>query len=272
MILRKREMPFRLKKRLFSTLLGCLLLAHSSSAHAEQWIQSYSTAPFIGPEIYHVKRVKEGGAEQTGTLYGGRIGYDHIRRYKLYWGIDALWAKGTLTGHVENEQLKSAFTDINAEARIGFTFQSQWHCLSFTPYSGLGYFWEKNHYQHPSPLQLHFDNTFSYVPVGFLSQIFLTPSWSLGLNVKVRVILEGKQKVTHDPNYGKLTQQYQDKLQYRIELPITYFFCWDSHPLGIGFIPFFDYRHYGHRANFPFDFLDTKLYLYGATLKLLYLF
>lgn len=251
----------------------CTFLLLSSHLCAQRWVQSYTTDPYIGPEIEYVQRIKEGGAKQTGPLYGARIGYDYVKRYNLYWGVEGAWAKGCLEGNVQGEKLKSELTDINLEARIGFTFQSEcWRCLSFSPYVGVGYFWEKNHYQHPSPLRVHFDNTFSYVPVGFLSQIFLTPSWSLGLNFKVRIILEGEQKVTHDPKYGELTQHYQEKLQYRVELPVTRFFCWNTYSLGISLVPFFDYRQYGHRANFPFDFLDTKLQFYGATLKLLYLF
>ena len=35
---------------------------------------------------------------------------------------------------------------------------------------------------------------------------------------------------------------------------------------------FFEYRSYGHQVNFPFDFLELKLKLSGATLKLEYLF
>ena len=254
-----------------SVLLGFFIIP--SLLHATQWVKTYSTDPYIGPEIYYIKRTKEGGAEQTGTLYGVRMGYDHVRRYKLYWGADALWAKGTLEGHVRDEKLKSQFTDTNIEARLGYTFQSKsWRCASFTPYVGVGCFWENNEYQHPSPLKIHFKNTFSYIPVGFLSQIFLLPTLSVGVNFKTRIILEGEQHVTRDPKYDKLTQHFTEELQYRVELPIIYFFCWESRPLGLSLVPFFEYRPYGHRANFPFDFLETKLKLYGATLKLLYLF
>lgn len=230
--------------------------------------------PYIGPEIYYVKRLKEGGSKQEGTLYGVRIGYDRVKRYKLYWGIDGLWAKGTLEGNRKRENVtdhfKSRFTDINVEARVGYTFQNKGRCFSFTPYSGLGYFWEKNCYQHPSPLQVHFKNTFSYIPIGFLSEIFITPNWSAGFNFKVRYLIEAEQKVEHDPEFGTLTQHYEEKLQYRAELPVTYY--WVCKPLAISLVPFFEYRPYGHRANFPFDFLELKMKFYGATLKFQYLF
>jgi hypothetical protein len=254
-----------------TALIGILILPNLLIA--QHWVKSYAIAPFIGPEIYYIKRTKEGGAQQSGTIYGVRLGYDYIKRYRLYSGVDALWAKGTIEGHVQEEKLKSQFTDINVEARIGFTFQSKcWRCFSFTPYSGIGYFWEKNFYQHPSPLQIHFKSTFSYVPIGFLSQVFLTPNLSIGVNFKVRYILEGEHHVSHDPEHENMTQHFEEKLQYRGELPVTYFFCWNKNPLGISLVPFYEYRCYGHRANFPFDFLETKLKLYGATLKLLYLF
>lgn len=255
----------------FCMLMGCLFA--SSVLSAKQWIKTYALEAYVGPEIYFLQREKEGGATQSGTLYGVRIGYDHIHRYKLYWGIDALWARGIIEGKIEESHLKSQFTDMNVEARVGYTFQSKcWRCASFTPYTGGGCFWENNDYQHPSPLTVHFRNRFSYIPVGFLSQIFITPHWSVGVNFKVRYLLDAKQEVTNDPEHGKQTQHYEEKLQYRTELPITYFICWRKHSLAVSLVPFYEYRPYGHRANFPFDFLETTLKLYGATLKFLYLF
>lgn len=255
----------------FCVFMSCLFA--SCSLFAQQWIKTYAFEPYIGPEIYYLQRTKEGGAKQSGPLGGMRIGYDYIRRYKLYWGAEALWARGVLEGKAEYHRLKSVFTDINVEARGGYTFQSKcWRCASFTPYIGYGYFWENNDYQHPSPLTIHFKNRFSYIPIGFLSQIFMTPRWSIGLNFKVRFLLEGKQFVSNDPEHDNQVQHYEEKLQYRVELPTTYFFCWSSHRLAVSLVPFYEYRLYGHRANFPFDFLETRLNLYGATLKLLYLF
>lgn len=259
-----------------SIILSFLFLLASFLLSADQWVKGTSLNPYIGPEIYYVGRLKEGGSKQDGVLYGVRVGYDRVKRYKLYWGIDGLWAQGSLKGNKKREtpegfikdHFKSVITDMNVEARLGYTFQSKtWRCASFTPYSGLGYFWEKNCYQHPSPLHVHFKNTFTYIPIGFLSEIFIASQWSAGLNFKVRYLIEAEQKVENDPEFGTLKQHYEEKLQYRGELPITYYYCWKSKPLSVSLTPFYEYRHYGHRANFPFDFLELKLKFYGATLK-----
>jgi hypothetical protein len=228
---------------------------------------------FIGPEIYHVKRTKEGGAQQQGELYGVRFGYERIKRYKIYWGMDALYATGTLNGRRQEERLRSTLTDINLEERIGYTFQAKCGFQpSLTPFFGLGYFWENNDYKHPTALHLHFHNRFSYIPVGFLSSIRLNVNLSIGFNFKARIILEGKNETSNDPNFDHFTQHYEEEIQYRFELPLTYELEWCKNELGISLVPFYEYRNYGHRANFPFDFLETKFKLYGATLKFLYLF
>lgn len=248
-------------------------LASFNFLSAREWKKSYAFETYVGPEIYYVSRSKEGGARQNGTLYGVRLGFDHVRRCKLYWGLDALWAKGSLEGQAKEDQIKSMLTDINVEARLGYTFQRKsWRCASFTPYLGLGYFWENNFFEHPSPLPIHFKNRFSYIPLGFLSQIFITSHVSIGANFKLRFLIESSVEASHDPEHDNTTQNYDDQLQYRVELPITYFSCWSRHSLAVSFVPFYEYRPYGHKANYPFDFLETKLNLYGATVKFLYLF
>lgn len=237
------------------------------------YYKTYGNSINIGPEFYYVKRAREGGSEQTGMLYGIRVGYDHVKRYKFYWGLDALWATGNLNGKFEDHHLESRFTDTNVEGRLGYTFQSKhFRCASFTPFIGIGYFWELNHYHGKSDIHVHFRNEFYYLPVGFLSQVFITPTLSMGLNFKVRFPIEGKQKVTNDPEFDDMTQQYEQHPQYRVDLPITYFYCWNDYRLATCVMPFYEYRHYGHRANFPFDFLDTKFNIYGISLQMLYLF
>lgn len=248
------------------------------SLNIQKWIKTYGMEAYVGPEIYYAERTREGGTKQTGTLYGFRLGLDRIARYKLYSGADFLYATGILNGTGKGGdstfKSKSLFTDVNAEGRFGYTFQSKtFHCASLTPFVGFGYFWETNAYKNPTPLHIHFKNRFSYIPFGFLSQIFITPQWSIGANVKIRYLLEAYQEVSHDPEHDDATQHYVKKLQYRIELPITYFPCLSlCDSLALSAVPFYEFRQYGRLVNFPFDFLETKLALYGATIKLLYLF
>ncbi len=243
------------------------------SIFAIQWNKTYAFDAYVGPEIYYVYRTKEGGTKQSGPLYGIRLGYDYVKRYKFYWGCDFLWAQGPLEGKTKKNEIKSIFTDANVEGRFGYTFQSKrWRCLSFTPFVGYGYFWENNFFQHPSPLPIHFRNHFTYIPFGFLSQIFITPTWSAGVNLKIRYILNSSVNASHDPEHSDSTQQYDEQMQYRIEIPLTYYHCWFMRSFAFSLVPFYECRPYGHRPNYPFDFLETTIQLYGATLKLSLLF
>lgn len=227
----------------------------------------------LGPEIYYAKRAKKGGVEQTGVQYGVRGGYERVKRYKFYYALDGFYSWGLLEGKSGERHVKSQFTNANVETRFGYTFQMKnFPCFSFTPYIGVGYIWEINRFVHPSPMTVHFENNYSYIPVGFLSSISMTDQFNVGINFKVRYIWQGKQKVTHDPDYSDMWQCYQEHLQYRAELPINYFFCYCNYDLAARLTPFFEYRHYGQRANYPFDFIDTKYRFYGATLQLVYEF
>lgn len=228
---------------------------------------------FLGPEVYYVKRLKEGGGEQHGTLYGIRAGYERLKRYKFYYAVDGLYSQGILDGKTNTSRIRSVFTNSNIETRFGYTFQAKyWPSFSLTPYFGIGYMWEYSRYKNPSPIKVHFNNRFPYIPFGFISSIFVTNRLQIGLNVKVRFLWDGKQKVTHDPQFNSLIQCYEDHFQYRIELPIVYYFCWNRDTLAVRLTPFYEYRHYGHGINYPFDFLDTKFKFYGANLELIYCF
>lgn len=242
------------------------------NARADQ-PNDYRNQFFIGPEIYHVKRTKEEGISQKGEMYGVRLGYDYVRRSAIYFGVDELFAHGTLKGHRNGIEIKSTLRDANLEGRLGYTFQSKGcYKFSFSPFIGIGYFWETNKYKHPSPLHIHFHNKFAYVPVGFLSRFFPYPHLSVGINFKARILFDGKVLVTHDNGFEDRELGYEEKIQYRVDIPVTYYFCWCNHNLAASLVPFYEYRNYGHRANFPFDFLETKFKIYGADLQLRYVF
>jgi len=227
---------------------------------------------FIGPEVYYVSRIKDGGAKQTGTLYGVRIGYEKLKRYKFYYAVDGLYSQGVLEGKTADHHIRSEFTNSNIETRFGYTFQSKcFPYISLTPFFGIGYMWEINHYRNPSPIKVKFDNSFHYLPFGCLLSFNLSEMLQVGINATARFLWNGKQTVK-DPDYGKLSQCYEEHIQYRIEMPISYWTCWNSHQLKLRLTPFYEYRHYGNSINFPFDYLDTKFKFYGANLEAIYSF
>lgn len=233
---------------------------------------SQSLQLYLGPEIYHVHRIREGGAKQDGLITGVRAGYDRIKRYKLYVGFDAFYAKGTLDGKAPaGHCLKSKFSDLSVEGRFGYTLKSKGkYSPSITPYAGIGYFVEKNNFSEPSSTPIHFRTSYFYAAAGFLSQITLNDKFDLGLNFKAKFPYEAKCKVSNDPGENDSKQVINEKFQYRVELPITYKLCGNADQFRISFIPFYELRQYGHHPNYPCDFLETKLSLYGVQFKLMY--
>lgn len=226
---------------------------------------------YIGPELYYVNRTREGGTKQTGGVYGVRLGYERVKRYKIYWAVTGLYARGIIEGKSGvGTKIKSRFIDASIEGRLGYTLEQKcgWQC-SFTPYVGYGYAIEENNFIHPSPLRLHFRTRFSYIPVGFLSRISPYPQFDVGLNFEAKFMFNASNKVTHDPEFGSNSMLIKERVHYRVELPLTYRYmtC-----IWFRIIPFYEYRTYGHQPNFPFDFLETKLQIYGGTLEILYAF
>ena len=232
---------------------------------------------YIGPEIYHADRSKAGKyrcVKQRGFIYGGRLGYDRIKRCRLYWGFDALYATGDLRSHRKNEnKIKLCFTDENIEGRLGYTIQAKCGWLpTLVPYVGYGYYRETNKFKRPSPLLIKQRISFDYFALGFLSQIYPHPSWVVGLNFKARFLFNSKCRVSDDPEYDDIDQNIKHNVQFRVEVPITYRLnCWCD-KLAIALVPFYEYRHYGEHANFPFDFKEAKLNFYGFDIRLMYMF
>jgi len=228
----------------------------------------------MGPEFYHVHRTREGGTIQDGWICAGRASYDRIKSFGFYWGANALYGIGPLTGHTgKGAEIKSTFKDYQIEARLGYTFQTEaWIQPYLTPYVGIGYRKEYNNFHAPSPLILNFETRYPYAALGFLSGVNITPQISVGLNFKGEVMYEAKCAVTGDPEMDDFVLQVEDDWNYRVELPVIYRFC----PCVGGFeaqvTPFYEFRHYGGRENYPFDFIDTKLMIWGFNLLLSYRF
>lgn len=259
----------------FSSLLACC--CHSDG-------RPYGCLPYnlydcryrhlsLAPEFSYVRRVREGGTKQTGGIYGFRASYDRIKPWGFYWGIDGYGAQGTLKGRSGmGDRLKSTFCDTEAEARLGYTCAFNiWGSPLFTPFIGGGYKQEVNKFRSPSPLTLKYKISYGYVVGGLLSSLNLTPCLQLGLNFKIWMPWQVKCKVSDDPDFESQTLKAEDKLGYRLEAPLLFRCCWtwlDS----VGISPFYEFRHYGRRENFPHDFFDTKLHMYGLNIQFVWAF
>jgi hypothetical protein len=228
----------------------------------------------IGPEIYRVSRHREGGTRQSGNSAGVRATYDRIKRYHFYLGAQLFYGTGILRGHSGNDNaIRSRLTEKQLEGNVGYTFQMKcFPHVAFTPFVGYGYFQEINKFSPPSPLPLKFTTQFRYFSFGFLSSIYVLPCATVGINVRFKRPWETRCKVTNDPDYNTIRQIVEDKLHYRIELPLTYFGCFLRNGIELSCVPFFEQRLYGGRENYPFDFFKTRYSLYGVNIQLIYRF
>ncbi len=225
---------------------------------------------YFGPDIYHVKRLRHGGSQQSGVLYGFRTGYDRIKRYNFYVGIEGAWASGDLSGSSSSGTLlKSTLTDAEVEGRFGYTIGTKHACrATLTPFVGAGYFCQTNKFHAPTPITLHFKESFKYAVVGFISNIYVRPCLSVGLNFKAKFVYDPESHISNDPDFDDVNIHFGEKTQYEVDLPITYYFDLCNQCLTVSAVPFYIYRHYGALAGFPFDFLETKYINYGGRLLL----
>jgi hypothetical protein len=233
-----------------------------------------ANAVYIGPEISHVKRVRSGGTKQSGNLAAIRTSYERIKRYHYYLGAQLLYGTGILRGHTGGgDKIRSRLKEELIEGNIGYTFQTK--CFphaSITPFVGYGYFRDTNKFSPPSNLQIKFTTQFRYISFGCLSSIYVLPCLTIGVNARLKWPLQTRCKVTDDPDFDTIRQIVEDKLQYRIELPVTYFgSCLWQH-FEFALVPFYEERLYGARENYPFDFFRTKFTLYGVNAQLIYRF
>lgn len=255
-------MYLQLKRILFLTIF-CVLAQSLMSA------SQYLT---IGPEFYHMWRLREGGTRQSGTVTGGRISYDRIKGCSWYLGADAFLGTGTLAGHnSRGRAIASKVEDRSIEARGGYTLKSQ--CDHFiTPFVGYGHFCERNTFHAPSPIPFTFIETYNYIATGFLTGVNFTPLLSMGINIKAEFMVNGRSKVKNDPLLNKVSLKFKDEINAKVEVPLIYRFCLLKRHFGAILTPFYAFRHFGGKLGFPFDYADTKFHLLGVRASLGYSF
>lgn len=228
---------------------------------------------YVGPEIYSLNRFRASGTEQHGRMDGGRVGFDRIKGYCWYYGADYLYASGKMRGETATGSvLVSNLIDSIAEGRFGYCLQQPARCAFFVPFAGYGYFRETNAFHKPSAMPFTYTDSFRYFVAGFLSGINLTPLLSMGLNFKMKFMIDGTSRVTDDPDYDEITLKINNKVQYRLDIPFSCCLPKSCCHLDASFVPFYEFRHFGGCVGFPFDFIGTKYHIGGARFSIGYCF
>lgn len=221
---------------------------------------------YTGPEVYHVTRIRGKGVEQRGLLVGEHSGFEHIVPHTVYLGLDGYYATGTLRGHNSiNLDMDSTLREAEVEGRAGFTVHTR-YCpfLLLAPYLGYGHFYSKNHILPPYPLPVTLHDDFSYLSAGFKTRIILSQGFTIGIDFKIKVPFQTNSKVTGYPDQPDTILHMGEEEQYEAELPIQFDFCWGGWPLGLELVPFYRYRHFGGREDFPFNFVETRFHILGV--------
>lgn len=246
-------------------------LSAVQSLSAFDFLESTGPHEFsIGPDVYHLKREREGGTHQDGWLGGVRFDYERLKDNGIYVAADVRFAAGSLNGESSRgATLESTVKEFEVEGDLGWTLG---FCLGkpmmVTPYIGYGYFWSSNDFHSPSPFTAQFRDTYGYAAVGLVAAVEIYPCLTLGANFKARWMSDAKQKISGGPTGGDVVFKIGERWLYGIDLPISYHFeacgrCWLA-----SVVPYWQQRDYGGTESVAGDFIETHYVLYGARLML----
>ena len=248
----------------------CLLLCwpclfHSSNLHSFCVDSKF----LLGPEIYHVHRVKKGCGSQDGTALGFRGSIEANFERHGFLATNFLVSSAHLSGKNSDSALQSKFINNYLEIVAGYNFFFNCFACEFklTPFFGYGSMWENNSFKQKKPIRISFRNQLIYFPLGFHFVYKINDRYSTGVTALLRYIWDGAVQVK-DPFYKKLVQRYEEHPQYRLEAFLNFCIELCKKNVDLSSSIFYEYRHYGSAINFPFDFIDTKFEFWGINLKL----
>lgn len=233
-------------------------------------LQAFEHLAEIGPQCYYMKRMKDGGTHQSGTLYGLRASYERIKPSGFYGGLFFDYGSGPLSGQTASARaLKSNFTDLEGQLLLGYTFSANpKNSCTFTPFLGVGYLEQINNFVDPSPITARFKESIEYYSFGFLSQHQISKLWNIGLRITVKEMWEGKCFIYDKNSSEHFKQIIENKTQLAVDIPIVYHIFGQCSRFSLTLMPFYQFRHYGGHLNYPSDYIDTMFNVAGARLLL----
>ncbi len=163
--------------------------------------------------------------KSNGYFGGGRLGYEHLKKDSIYFGIDGTFAAGRVKDKIEAKAtVKDVAAELtigpshdrtalfgNAESRIGYTFGGNSFTLS--PFVGSGWSYQK--FDTKSDIWADW----FYGTAGFKSNFDVTDIFGIGLNAKAVYNFAAN---AHTP-VGKAIMDGVDRTWgYELGLPLTW--------------------------------------------------
>jgi hypothetical protein len=217
-----------------------------TSSNSDSSSLDFPVRLYIGPDFFHrnysEEQIRPGfKSNEFGTLFGLQTSLDYVKGNAVYFGMGFRYGGGQTTydgGTQAGDPFKSKTDNqfFNLEGRLGYTFQTgrPKHRFLISPFVALGYHkWNRNisgGIATTSDGSTSISDTtenysWGYVGPGFHTEYKISPKFTIGLNAKLMFMLGGDIDLEISRG-GIVTNQGEgslgNKLQYEIELPLTY--------------------------------------------------
>lgn len=161
-------------------------------------------------------------SKQSGSLWGGVVGYQYEKRDCLYFNLDFTAMAGKWSGSAGSDPTQEYIT----EMRIGYVgTPAATDAFTLVPFIGVGSYVFNQSLSGGS----NFNSYFWYVPIGVKFEYRVNKSLSVGFVGLGAPTFSGSYKITH-------REHAPTTPLWKAELPISYV---GSLPFSVAFIPFF---------------------------------
>ena len=153
----------------------------------------------------------EGKVKSNGYFGGAKIGYEHLKKDSIYFGVDGTFAAGRAKDELVSTTEKEHRTALwgNAESRLGYNFGGD--SFRISPFVGIGW----DYYRPTTKVSLSFD--WFYGTAGFKSTKAITDIFDLGLNAKAMYNFRPSVNADKISVHGK-----GQSWGYELGLPLTW--------------------------------------------------
>lgn len=234
---------------------------------------------FLGPhrltgfgEADYIKRKREGGTNQKGTLLGFGIDYERFKDFGFYLFGEAYETHGTLKGSTGGEvEIKSRFSAHDYFGRLGWSLSC--YDFYFAPFCGGGYAYTVNRFIRPSPLHVSMKIHYPYALTGLKIEWRKSEKIHIFTSLQLDLPFEPKCTIENDPDFFTTHQTIKKELQTDFQIGIR----WQNiscllFNLNAETLFLYRHNHFGEHDNYPFNFLDTTHQMLGLRVQVSFLF